>query len=148
MWPISCSAAFHPRTCTLLLKHLHDLVEEIVVHGGESFQGLLEQIGLVRPLVPGGLGNEDDQTWMDVKRSVLLQEVPPVEGHDDVVVFDREWHQIPVLPTALADVGDVVGLIAARLGACDQVAAEALVDEKTISQRRGASALADFHSGP
>ena len=44
--------------------------------------------------------------------------------------------------------GDVVGLMAARLGGRDEVAAETLVDEKAILQWRGAGTSADFHSGP
>jgi hypothetical protein len=34
-------------THSAVFKHLHDFVDEIVVHGDECFEGLFEQIGSV-----------------------------------------------------------------------------------------------------
>src|SRR5689334_873491 len=96
--------------------------------------------------VPARLRNEDDQAGMNVEPCVLPEEVPPVNGDDDVVVLDSKRHKIPVLPTALADVGHIGGVVATRFRDCDKFASETLVDQKAVHQSRGASD--DFQSGP
>jgi hypothetical protein len=67
---------------------------------------------------------------MNIEFCVLFQEVPPVDSDDDVVVLDRKGDEIPVLPTALADVRHVGRVVAARLGYRDEFAVQALIDEK------------------
>ena len=85
---------------------------------------------------------------VNVELRVLLQEVAAVDGHDDEVVIDCEWHEIPILPATLADMGNVGGVVTARLRDRDQIAGQALVNQEAVHQVRGAAASADFQSGP
>src|ERR1700742_5328919 len=85
---------------------------------------------------------------MNIELGVLFQEVAAVHGYDDVVVVDRERHEIPILPTALADMGHIHRVVTTRFSDSDEFAGQALVDQEAIHQARGADASADFQSGP
>jgi hypothetical protein len=46
---------------------------------------------------------------MNIELCVFLQKVATIVGNDDVVVGDRVWDEIPVLPSLLPDVRHMIG---------------------------------------
>lgn len=111
--------------------NLDQLVHEIIVARGIHVECLLKQGHLP---IPSALRQKDHQAGVDFKLGVFLEKVPSVVGHDDLVVGNREPHQVPILPARLSEVRDVVGLIARRFRDADQRPAQAFVDQESLGQ--------------
>ena len=85
---------------------------------------------------------------MDIEPGILFQKISAIVGNDDVIVGHGEADQIPVLPTGLSKMGDVVGLISLCLGDSDQRAAQAFIDQETFVQCPLADSSEERHSAP
>lgn len=129
-------------------QNLHQAVDEIVVSVCACSERLLEQFGLMLDTIIRRLRKQDDQTWVQVKSSVLLEKVPAVQGHDDIVVVDGIPHQIPVLPARLSQMRHIVGVVASHLCCGDEFATQAFVNQEALHQGWEAATAADFQLAP
>ncbi len=71
-------------------EHFRNPVDKIVIQCGEYLQCSFEKLDLVFTQVIGLLWDEDDQSRMNIEPGVLLQKIPAVQGHDDIIMSDSE----------------------------------------------------------
>jgi len=57
---------------------------------------------------------------MNIELCAFLQKVATIVGNDDVVVSDRVWDEIPVLPSLLPDVRHMIGFETSGFSGSDQ----------------------------
>src|SRR5258708_32790493 len=126
-------------------RNFEQFVHEIIVATGYDIQSLLKQGHL---LASRALRNNDDQSCVDVELGIFSQEIFAIVGNDDVVVRYGEADQIPVLPTGLPKMGDVIGLIPLRFGDRDQRTAQAFIDQEALVQCPLADSSEERHSAP
>lgn len=126
-------------------RHFHEFVHQVIVARRENVQRPLEESHL---LGSSALRNQDNRARVNVELGILLQEVPAIVSNDNVVVGYREPDEIPVLPTSLSQMRNVVSLIAMSFGNPDQSARQALVDQKPFLQWPRAAESADRQSAP
>jgi hypothetical protein len=97
-------------------QHLNQRIHEVVISNCEHVERLRKQSYLFVSLHQG---NEDDQASMNIELCVSPQKVAAIVGNDDVVVGDRVWDKIPVLPSLLPDVRYMIGFEASGFSGCD-----------------------------
>src|SRR5215471_5573302 len=85
---------------------------------------------------------------MQIDLGIFPEKVPTIIGYKDVVVFQRVRDQAPVRPTALANVGDIVGVKSFLLRNCSQTNTEALVNQKPTAQSADPADPPSFLSNP
>ena len=98
-------------------------------------------------LASRALRKEDDESCVDVESGVFFQEIFAVVGDNDVVIGNSEVDQIPVLPTGLSKMSDIVRLIPLGFRNCDQRATQTFIDQEAILQRLAGNST-DRQSAP
>jgi hypothetical protein len=75
-------------------------------------------------------GDQDDKAGVQLLCLIETAEIAGVVGDEDKITVTRIAGDVPVLPTGLADMCHVLGVMAHLPGDSDQVDAEAFVDQK------------------
>ena len=102
-----------PGVHTAIDEHFENLVDQIAAMFREDVERSLEQ----SPLGSGAdIRNNNDQAVMQIELRVTSEEIATIVGHENVILGKCKRHQVPILPSAFADMANMIGLVTARFG--------------------------------